>query len=209
MLGCGAVEYKGKVSSQYSPAYSSNTNVASAGKPAAAVDDPAMVPEYSHPAPRRPSEHEMAVHNYHKQQKAKARNDGYWTVNQVKVDRADKEAIEMLKKKREAVASGGQVGEPGPSTILTNKKKKEAMRRLRLQREAVMNGLGDVVAHTKNRLDLKPDRLNKSRMPGNGLVGMQANDHYISMEECPNHNCVNKALTNKAKMDRLGNPLGR
>jgi len=35
------------------------------------------------------------------------------------------------------------------------------------------------------------------------------NDHYISKRECPNHNCLNKALSNKAKMDRLGNPLGR
>jgi hypothetical protein len=205
MLGCGAVEYKGKVTSQNTPTYISGSQVAQASQPAAAVESPVA---YQGREQNRPSQHEMAVHNYHKQQKAKARNTDYWSVNQVRMDRKDKEAIEMLKKQREAVASGGELGIPGPSTVLTEKRKKASIERLRRQREAVMNGLGDVVANTKNRLDLKAKRLNKSRMPGNGLVGGQFNDHYISKEECPHQNCVNKALTNKAKMDRLGNPLG-
>lgn len=206
MLGCGAVEYKGKVTSQRTTSYVSGTQVAQAAAPAAVVESPA---EYQARGQNRPSQHEMAVHNYHAQQKAKARNTGYWSVNQVKMDRRDKEAIQMLKNQREAVASGGEVGEPGPSAILTEKKKKAAIDRLRRQREAVMNGLGDVVANTKNRLDLKAKRLNNSRMPGNGLVGGQFNDHYISKEECPHHSCVDKARTNKSKLDRLGNPLGR
>jgi len=207
MLGCGAVEYKGKVTSQHTPASISNTQVASAGQPAAAISDPAM-PAYEGREKNRPSEHEMAVHNYHAQQKAKARNADYWSVNQVRSDRAEREAIKMFKDQRQAEASGGEVGEPGPNTILTEKKKKAAIERLRSQREGVMNGLGDVVAFTKNRLDLKPDRLNASRMPGNGLVGMQPHDRYITKEECPNNRCVNKALTNKSKLDSLGNPLG-
>jgi hypothetical protein len=81
------------------------------------------------------------------------------------------------------------------------------MRRLRLQREALMNGLGDVVAQTRWRLDLKPSRLNKSRMPGNGLVGMQPHDRYISKEECPHQSCIDKSRTSKTKMEQLGNPI--
>ena len=205
LLGCGAVEYKGKVTSQNSPAFVSGTQVAQAAQPAAAVESPA---EYQARGQNRPSEHEMAVHNYHKQQKAKARNTDYWTVNQVKMDRADKEAIEMIKKQREAVASGGEVGEPGPSTIVTNKVKREAMRRLRRQREAVANAMGDLTGGTRWRLDLSGKDLNSSKMPGNGLVGPQMNDHYITAEECPNHNCLNKAKTPKAKIDQLGADYG-
>jgi hypothetical protein len=205
MLGCGAAEYKNKVTSQNSPAYASNSAVASVSSPAAAMGDPAANPVYQSQERNRPSEHEMAVHKFHAQKKARARNNDYWSVQKVSSDRKTKEAIDMIKKRKEALASGGQVGEPGPSMILTEKRKKAAMRRLRQQREAVMNGLGDVVANTKNRLDLKPSRLNSSRMPGNGLVGMQPHDRYISKEECPHQSCINKALTSRSKYEQLGN----
>ncbi|MBW2278205.1 MAG: hypothetical protein JRF63_11975 [Deltaproteobacteria bacterium] len=208
MLGCGAAEYKGKVTSQYTPGYSSGTSVATAGSPATAIDDPAAMPEYQAREQNRPDQHEMAVHNYHNQQRAKARNTDYWSVNQVKTDSADKEAIDMIKKQREAVASGGEVGEPGPSTVVTDRVKKEAMRRLRRQREAVANAMGDCVGGTKGRLDLSTKDLNASKMPGNGLVGMQPHDHYITKRECQG-SCLNKSLGNKAKMDRMGNPLGQ
>lgn len=207
MLGCGAVEYKGKVNTKSSQAFASTTPVASAGKPAAVIEDPAAMPEYQGREPSHPSEHATAVRNYHKQRHIKARNNDYWTINKVKVNRGEEELRNMIEKKRQAAASGDRAGEESPAMARTEKQKKDAARRLRRAREAVANTLDDgSVPFNRYRYDLKKSDINTWRMPGHGQMGMQPHDRYISKEECPHMRCVNKARTNKTKLERLGNP---
>lgn len=205
MLGCGAVEYKGKVNTKSSQAYAMTTPVASAGKPAAAIDDPA--PQYQGKEAYRPSEHSNAVRNYHKQQHIKARNNDYWTINKVKVDRGEEELRNMIEKKRQAAASGDRAGEESPALARTEKQKKDAARNIMRARESVANTLDDGSSpFNRWRLDVKQSELNTWRMPAHGQIPMQPHDRFISKEECPHMRCMNKARMNKTKMENLGNP---
>jgi len=201
-FGCSqtAIQTKGTVEHSRVAPVSADIALASSN---AAVD--AVGPVVTEPTKRHhPSEHEMAVHRHHQEMHVKARNNDYWSVNKVRTDWREEELKRIVQQKIKSTVLGG-VDEPSFNRVLTEKRKRETIRQLKAMRKAVMNSLDDPRPCYKNSLDIKPSDLNRSRMPGNGLVGMTPHDHYISKSECPNNRCVNSALTSRNRMKALGN----
>jgi hypothetical protein len=156
---------------------------------------------------KRPSRHAQDVHAYWEQRNAsvnKANTQGLGKVNHNA--KQEREMRQMIENKKKATIMG-DLDSPGMTNIMSDKMKREAQQMVKGMRQAVMNSLDEPRGTDSRRVDLTMRDVNTSRMNGNGLVGMQPHDHFISNSECPNNRCVNGAAGSSGRARSLGNQI--